>query len=126
MLGKLLTIDGSDAVISNEMVETYKLNAPFSVDNAIFNSSTELNFETPEQFTALASHLIISDADGKVKPLDIAISEFDSDFLYHFRNQIVGLAIRSSGLDVTVVKLNYASFLFHLFRRESIKGIFGG
>lgn len=125
-LGKLITIDGSEAVISNEMVETYKLDAPFTVDNTIFNSSTELTLESLNDFTSIAGHLIVAAADGKVKPLSLDASEFNSEFLFRFRNQIVGLAIRTSGLDVTVVKLNYASFILHLFRRESIKGIFGG
>lgn len=121
-LGKLLGIDGNNAIISNGLIETYSLESPFTVNQNLFTSDGELNFETEEDFESLLNHIIIPAAGGKVKPIGLSSSEFNDHFINTYRNHFVGVAIASTGTEVTVAKLSYLSLIFHVARRAASKG----
>lgn len=126
-LGKLLGIDGDKAIISSELVETYTLESAFSVSHELFNSGFELDIASGVDFTQLTDHIMIPAANGKVKPSELAYNDMvDSQFFNIYRNQFVGIAINTSGMEVTVMRMSYLSFLTHGLRRMGKKGVLGG
>lgn len=122
-LGKLLAIQGSNAVISNTTIETYTLESAFEVNQNLFVSDGAIDFETPENFAAILNHIIIPAEDGKVQPLGFTAADFTDDFINIYRNQFIGIAIASSGTQVTVAKMPYLSLIFHTARRAGSKGL---
>lgn len=124
-LGKLIGIEGNNAVISNEPIETYTLTAPITINNDLFNADAELDFYSASGVLEILNHVMVAADDGKVQPVNLAFSDFNSDILNTYRNQIVGIAIGSAGTEVKVIKLAYVSHVLHLFRRAFAKGILG-
>ncbi|MCF8276759.1 MAG: hypothetical protein K9J17_08500 [Flavobacteriales bacterium] len=125
-LGKLLGIDGDNAIISSELVETYTLESAFSVSHELFNSGYELDITSGADLTQLTNHVMIPAADGKVKPAELAYEDMiDSHFINTYRNQFVGVAINTSGMEVTVMRMSYLSFLTHGVRRMRKEGLLG-
>ncbi|MCF8462132.1 MAG: hypothetical protein K9G46_15525 [Flavobacteriales bacterium] len=125
-LGKLLGIDGSNAIISSELVETYILESAFSVSHELFNSGYELDITSGADLTKLTDHIIVPAANGKVKPAGLAYEDMiDSHFINTYRNQFVGVAINTSGMEVTVMRMSYLSFLTHGLRRMKKEGLLG-
>lgn len=122
-LGKLLKVQGNNAIISNGLVETYTLESPFEVNQNLFASDGELNFETGEGLENILNHIIIPAENGKVKPIGLSPDNFNDDFINIYRNQFVGIAIASSATEVTVAKLPYLSLIFHTARRAAGKGL---
>ncbi len=122
-LGKLLAVQGSNAVISNTTIETYTLETAFEVNQNLFVSDALLNFETPEDFATILNHIMIPAEDGKVQSLGFSAADFTDDFLNIYRNQFIGIAIASSGTQVTVAKMPYLSLIFHTARRAASKGL---
>lgn len=122
-LGKLLAIQGSNAVISNTTIETYTLETAFEVNQNLFVSDGAIDFETPENFAAILNHIIIPAEDGKVQSLGFTTADFTDDFINIYRNQFIGIAIASSGTQVTVAKMPYLSLIFHTARRAGSKGL---
>lgn len=122
-LGKLIGISGNNAIISNGLVETYTLESPFAVNQNLFASDGELDFETEQGIEEILNHIIIPAENGKVKPLGLTASDFSSDFFNIYRNQFIGIAIASTDTEVSVAKLPYLSVLFHTARRAASKGI---
>jgi hypothetical protein len=122
-LGKLVGFDGDNALISNEMVETYTLESEFTVNNSVFTTESDLDFTTEAGFRSVFDHLMIPTTEGKVKPAGLLPTDFNSSFPLIYRNQFVGVAIASQGLEVTVVKLSYLSVFFHLMKQAAGKGL---
>ncbi len=122
-LGKLLAIQGSNAVISNTTIETYTLETAFEVNQNLFVSDGAIDFETPENFADILNHIIIPAEDGKVQSLGFTTADFTDDFINIYRNQFIGIAIASSGTQVTVAKMPYLSLIFHTARRAASKGL---
>lgn len=123
-LGKLVAIENGKAVISSSNVETYELESEFAVNHSLFNSGAEIDFYSEDAFQAIFDHLVMPTADGKVKPLGLSLDDLNHDFENVYRNQILGVAIASEGLEVTVMRLPALSFMFHIMRRAVRKGVF--
>lgn len=125
-LGKLIGISGSNAVISNGMIDTYVLGSPFTVNQDFFVSDGDLDLENVNELLELLNHIMVPAAEGKVRPINLTFEELDDYFIDAYRNHFVGIGIASSGTEVTVVKLPYLSLFFHGFRRVLSKGLLSG
>lgn len=123
-LGKLVGIDGNNAIISNEVVETYMSETPIAVNNALFNSDLPIDFYDQATLLSVLQHIMVAGADGKVRPAMSLTTNLDDSFLPTYRSQIVGIAIAAAGTEVKVIKLAYASTFFHFFRVGRTKGLF--
>ena len=61
-----------------------------------------------------------------IKPAELAYEDMvDAHFVNTYRNQFVGIAINTSGMEVTVMRMSYLSFLTHGFRRMKKEGLIG-
>lgn len=123
-LGKLLAIDGDEAIISGELVQTYTLESPITINNEIFNSGYEFNLNTVSDFSDVFGNIIVPADSGKVKPLGLTPSDITRDFWTTYRNQFVGIAISTDDLEVTVMKISYMSYLWQLLRKTKGEAIF--
>lgn len=123
-LGKLMAIDGDNAIISSETVQAFTLESAFTVNNEIFNSSYHFNLDSETDFAAVLNNLIIPAADGKVKPLGLTPDLVDRDFLTTYRNQFVGIAISTTGMEVNVMKISNLTYLWQLMRKTLGEQVF--
>ncbi|MCG3165558.1 MAG: hypothetical protein POELPBGB_01326 [Bacteroidia bacterium] len=124
-LGKLLAIQGDNAIISSETVQTFTLESAYTVNNDMFNSSYEFNLDSEADFAAVLNNLIIPAADGKVKPLGLTPDIIGRDFLTTYRNQFVGIAISTSGMEVNVMKISNLTYLWQLMRKTLAENALG-
>jgi len=125
-LGKLINISGDNAIISSELVETYQLESAFTVTHSIFNSGFDFDLANDTDLAVIVNHIMVPAADGKVKPLVLTANEIidHRDFINSKRTQFVGVAISTNGMEVTVMRFSYLSFLTHGLRRLAKKGLF--
>lgn len=122
-LGKLIGIDGDNALISSNAVESYALEGSLTVDNSLFNSNTDIDLvDILDLIPGFASHIIVPTDNGKAKALDVNDFDFSESFLRTVRHQFLGLAIASTSNTVTV-STNYFSFIFNLFVKIKTKDI---
>jgi len=127
-LGKLLGIDGDNAIISSNPVEVYPLEGVLEVNHQFFNNMAPLDFSDIENLLPAILRMLVIPADnGKVKALDPQeLFVGDDDFgLRQMRTHFLGLAIASTANTVTVIDLKalspLAGFAVNLFSRGLLK-----
>lgn len=114
-LGKLVGIDGSNALISNASVETYLTDTAITLDNDLFNNNTPLDMSSGivgvlETYQVL---VIVPDSNGKVKSLNTADWALDHTFPVSVRQHFIGIAIAADANSVTVINSNAASLVLN-------------
>lgn len=119
-LGKLIGIEGNNAIISSKTVETYQLDAPITFNNNFFNIIGNVPYTNPQELIEEIFKLaIIPSSNGSarqltssdIQPLNGAEASFD----LVFRHQFLGIAIATSGNSVTVYDLKQFSVLLGVF-----------
>lgn len=126
-LGKLIGIDGSNAIISSNVIQTYILDGALTVNNGFFNIMTPMDVSDPVSLAEeLLSHIVIPSANGNARALtqDDFIIEIDGetvDVSLTFRHQFLGFALAASGGTVTVYDLKQISFFTSVILNLLIK-----
>ena len=119
-LGKLIGIEGNNALISNKTIETYQLNAPITFDNNFFNIIGNVPYSNQQELISeLFKLAIIPSSNGNarqltandIQPLNGEAASFD----IVFRHQFLGIAIATAGNSVTVYDLKQFSLLLGVF-----------
>ncbi|HLP33581.1 MAG TPA: hypothetical protein VK202_08920, partial [Bacteroidia bacterium] len=117
-LGKLIGIDGSNAIISSNLVETYTLEGSLTIPHDKLNFETDLDFLGMEDLWELIEgFLIVPDADGKVKAVNADDFNFDNYFFSTYRHHFLGIAIYTASSSVTVYNLTGISALISMYVR---------
>lgn len=118
-LGKLVGIDGSNALISNASVETYLTDTAITLDNDLFNNNTPLDMSSGivGVFETYQVLVIVPDSNGKVKSLDTADWALDHTFPASVRQHFIGIAIAADANSVTVVNSNWASLVLNVIAK---------
>jgi len=124
-LGKLLGVDGSNALISTNMIETYILDGTININQDLFNMAIDIDFNNTDELYNLFEHIVIPAPDGKVKTFNPDDFGQDETFTRTFRHFIVGIPITSTSNTVTVMSLQQFSFLLSIFARLRNKGVIG-
>lgn len=122
-LGKLVGIDGSNALISNAPVETYLTDTAITIDYDLFNNNTPVDMSSGIQgvFETYQILIIIPDSNGKVKSLDTADWALDSSFPASIRQHFIGIAIAADANSVTVINSNWASLVLNVIVKVMAK-----
>jgi len=110
-LGKLIAIEGENAIISSAQVETYNLDGTLEIEHDIFNMAMNFDLAEPEDVIAILEQIIIPAPDGKVKTLSIEDFQMNRRVFDSYRHFFIGLPIAATSNTVTV--LNLRNF-FHL------------
>jgi hypothetical protein len=119
-LGKLIGIEGSNAIISNKTVETYQLDAPITFNNNFFNIVGNIPYTNPQELIGeLFKLAIIPSSNGNARQLTASdiqpLNGAEASFDLVFRHQFLGIAIATSGNSVTVYDLKHFSLLLGVF-----------
>lgn len=115
-LGKLLGIEGSNAIISSKSVETYTLDVPLTLNNNFFNIVGNIDYSDVEAvIDELLKFIVIPSPNGNVQVLTLSDIEpldgSEARFQTTFRHQFLGIAIAATGNSVTVYDLKQFSLL---------------
>ncbi len=121
-LGKLIAIEGENAIISSNQVETYTLSGELTINPAIFDSSINIDFNNPQTILDFASQVVVPGENGTVTPLDLSLYDFQH-LRISFRHQIVGIPISTNSTTVTVLNLNHGSLIINILLRLMRSGI---
>lgn len=126
-LGKLLSISGDDAIISNQPIETYLITPgkTVTVNPEVFNTANQLELSDTADIEAILSHVIVPAADGYVESFSRSLSDLGNGNIRYLRDQFLGIAIASTATQVTVVKIPYVSLVAHIIRKGALSGLFG-
>lgn len=109
-LGKLIGIDGDNAIISSTSIETYVLDGSMTINHSVFNLETDFDITgIPYIVDMLEGLAVVPAADGKAKAINMDDFLFDNRFSLSWRHQILGLALSSGSGTVTVLSLNHLS-----------------
>ena len=113
-LGKLVGVDGNQAIISCNPIQEYTLAVPGSINvmNSLFSYNNDIPLKL-QSLEDLAKHIILPADGGAVAPVDI-INTFigiEGSFLSIFRFHVVGIAIASTNTSVTVLNLQPSTLI---------------
>jgi len=126
-LGRLIGIDGDNAIISSNAVQTYTLDGTLTLNNNFFNIITPLDTSDPDALLqSLLKHIIIPSASGNARALteDDLVIEIDGemvDLSLTYRHQFLGIALGAAGGMVTVYDLKQFSFLGNVLLNLLVK-----
>jgi|GEM_PF-1589743 len=127
-LGKLLGIDGNNAMISSNGVETYTLAEPLELDGNFFSSTGNIDISNQEDLMKnMMKFIIIPATNGHVRAITMNDLQPDGGKIqlkFAARQQFLGLAIGVTGSTVRVYDLKPFSFiistLLNLIRKDVI------
>ena len=118
-LGKLIGIDGNNAMISSNSVETYTVEGSITLNPSFFSSIGNINTSDPDKLYEEMMQFIIIPAEGggarALKKTDIQPAGDDKMSLENIRQQFLGVAIEASGGFVKVYDLKQFSLIASVF-----------
>jgi len=123
-LGKIVGIQGSNVIISSNLVETYTLSGSSSLDEQVFNTANyaSFDFQNNTSIGAIASVLAVPGAGGTVSMFDLSRYTLGNAFSYSFRDQLLGLILGVNGTTATVLHLNGLSPVLNFALKASWYG----
>ena len=121
-LGKLIGIDGNQAMISSTAVESYELAGPLTMVNSLFDYQQDIPFSQSSGESVL-TNIIMPWANGQAMPFDLTKFDLDSSTIKELRHQFIGIAIGVSGTTVTVYNIPYVSIVLSVVLRLAKGGI---
>lgn len=124
-LGKLIGLDGANAIISSVQVETYTLEGTATLNNSFYNNATDIDFTNIEDLVEVAKFLAVPTSDGKVKQFDVNDLNFDKTIKVSLRHHFLGLIVGSTSSTITVINMNSLSFILNFITRLAGKGLLG-